>query len=102
AQDQAVAGRRRPQPVPGPRRRRGHGFRSLGPARPARPAGQRTRPRTCYTPGVARRGPRVDATDALTALLQAWRSGDADARAPLNQQIYATLKRMARQRVGPG
>lgn len=44
----------------------------------------------------------MDATDALTALLQAWRSGDADARAPLNQQIYATLKRMARQRVGPG
>jgi RNA polymerase sigma factor (TIGR02999 family) len=44
----------------------------------------------------------VEATHGLTALLHAWRSGDADAQQPLNQQIYAALKRMARQRVGPG
>ena len=41
----------------------------------------------------------MDAEPGLTALLHAWRSGDADAQAALNQQIYATLKRMARQRV---
>lgn len=44
----------------------------------------------------------MDASHALTALLQAWRSGDAGAREPLNQQIYASLKRMARQRVRHG
>ncbi len=38
----------------------------------------------------------------LTDLLQAWRSGDGDAGSALNQQIYATLKRMAQQRVGRG
>lgn len=37
---------------------------------------------------------------ALTTLLQAWRSGDASARDPLNQHVYVALKRMARQRVG--
>jgi len=41
-------------------------------------------------------------TIALTELLHAWRAGEADAHAALNQHIYAALKRMARQRIGPG
>lgn len=37
--------------------------------------------------------------DALSGLLQAWRAGDAAARAALDAEVYATLKRMARNRL---
>jgi RNA polymerase sigma factor (TIGR02999 family) len=41
-------------------------------------------------------------TQAITELLQAWRVGDNDAHSALSEQVYATLKRMARQRVRGG
>ena len=37
--------------------------------------------------------------DSLTGLLEAWRAGDTGARAALDAEVYATLKRMASSRL---
>lgn len=44
-------------------------------------------------------GNRNPGTDSLTALVAAWQAGDADARAALDAEVYATLRRMARSRL---
>jgi RNA polymerase sigma factor (TIGR02999 family) len=54
-----------------------------------------------YNGGPASRWPRP-MSQPITELLQAWRVGDPDAQSALGEQVYATLKRMASQRVRGG
>jgi RNA polymerase sigma factor (TIGR02999 family) len=49
---------------------------------------------------VARSGDAMSAPGVVTGLVRSWRSGESGAQAALTHEIYATLKRMARGRLG--